>query len=69
MSSRLLIQDVRYAAIEPLHHAVDHDVRSNPAASGEEIWRYATAPNPNCCKNGSIFSAARCPSAMASSAR
>lgn len=28
-----------------------------------------TAPNPNCCKNGSVFSAARCPSAMASSAR
>ena len=27
------------------------------------------APNPNCCKNGSVFSAARCPSAMASSAR
>ena len=26
-------------------------------------------PNPNCCKNGNVFSAARCPSAMASSAR
>lgn len=28
-----------------------------------------TVPNPNCCKNGSVFSAARCPSAIASSAR
>ena len=32
-------------------------------------WPAYTAPNPNCCKNGSVFSAARCPSAMASSAR
>ncbi len=41
----------------------------NPAASGEGSWRYTAAPNPNCCKNGNVFSAARCPSAMASSAR
>ena len=30
---------------------------------------YTAVPNPNCCKNGNVFSAARCPSAMASSAR
>ena len=40
------------------------DSQSNPAH-----WHYTTAPNPNCCKNGSVFSAARCPSAIASSAR
>ena len=30
---------------------------------------YTAVPNPNCCKNGNVFSAARRPSAMASSAR
>ena len=52
--------DTVAARIEPVARSVDRVSKDGTAY---------TAPNPNCCKNGSVFSAARCPSAMASSAR